>query len=379
MGRPLTKRRAPAEERLFATPKHSTHYSQLFMARFPALRTWFQRLRARWHAFAATARGKQVLKGARYTLTVSIIGYLAYRMTTIGWGEIWASLPRTPWFYVIFFVMYLTLPTFQSIIYGLIFKMPAWSIFPAALKKRVYNKDVMSYSGEVYLYFWARDRVDQPGVEVMHGIKDNAIVSSITSTLVAFGLLTAFFFSGLVVLPSVITQSNALYVVVAVAAAVVLVALGVRFRRSILQLSAGVLLALFGLHLARLIIVQGLQVIQWAVVEPSVPLQAWFTFLAVQIIANSIPFVPSRDLVGVGFAIEVAQATQVPEALIASLMLVHSVMDKTLNLGLFMGVSAWSKDDIVPDPNGVPSSLDAEGETPVRADEAPQGAGQAGP
>jgi len=125
--------------------------------------------------------------------------------------------------------------------------------------------------------------------------------------------------------------------------------------------------------------VQGLQVIQWAVVEPSVPLQAWFTFLAVQIIANSIPFVPSRDLVGVGFAIEVAQATQVPEALIASLMLVHSVMDKTLNLGLFMGVSAWSKDDIVPDPNGVPSSLDAEGETPVRADEAPQGAGQAGP
>jgi len=337
------------------------------MARFPALRTWFRRLRARWRAFAATARGRQVLKGARYALTLSIIGYLAYRMTTIGWGEIWASLPRTPWFYVIFFVMYLTLPIFQSVIYGLIFRMPAWSIFPAAIKKRVYNKDVMSYSGEVYLYFWARDRVDQPGIEIMHGIKDNAIVSSITSTLVASGLLTAFFFSGLVVLPSFITQSNALYAVVAVVVAIVLVALGVRFRRSILQLSAGLLLALFGLHFARLLIVQGLQVTQWAVVEPSVPLQAWFTFLAVQIIANSIPFVPSRDLVGVGFAIEVAQATQVPEALIASLMLVHSVMDKTLNLGLFMAVSAWSEDDIVPDPDAVPPSLGADAETSLDA------------
>lgn len=338
------------------------------MSRFPALRMWFRRLRVRWRAFTKTARGKRILKGARYALTVSIIGYLAYRMTTIGWGEIWASLPRTPWFYLIFFAMYLTLPTFQSIIYGLIFKTSAWSIFPAALKKRVYNKDVMSYSGEVYLYFWARDRVNQSGLDIMHGIKDNAIVSSIASTLVAFGLLTAFFFSGLVVLPSFITQSNALYVVVGVIVAIVLIALGVRFRRSILQLSAGLLLALFGLHIARLVIVQGLQVTQWAVVEPSVPLQAWFTFLAVQIIANSIPFIPSRDLVGVGFAIEVAQATQVPEALIASLMLVHSMMDKTLNLGLFMAVSAWGDDDIVADPDEVPS-LDAKAEPPSGADD----------
>jgi len=48
-------------------------------------------------------------------------------------------------------------------------------------------------------------------------------------------------------------------------------------------------------------------------------------------------------------------------------MLVHSVMDKTLNLGLFMAVSAWSEDDIVPDPDAVPPSLGADAETSLDA------------
>lgn len=335
------------------------------MLSFGAVTAFFQRARAWWEGFTSTKRGRRVVKGLRYALTAAIVGYLAYRMTTIGWGKIWASLPRTPWFYIIFFVMYLTLPVFQSVIYGLIFRMSPWTIFPAALKKRVYNKDVMSYSGEVYLYFWARDRVEMPGVDIMHGIKDNAIVSSITSTIVAVGLLTAFFFSGLVVLPVSVIQNEVAYVGVAVVVIGVLVALGIRFRHSILKLSGALLLALFGLHFLRLIIVQGLQVTQWAVVEPGVPMQAWFTFLAVQIVANSIPFVPSRDLVGVGFAIEVAGATQVPEALIASLMLVHSVMDKALNLLLFVAVSAWDRETIE---TGIPAS-DLPVEAPAAAQE----------
>ncbi|PEN08777.1 hypothetical protein CRI93_03195 [Longimonas halophila] len=310
----------------------------------PGLLTKFAvRAKARWHTFQETRRGRRILKGLRYLLTVVIVGYLGYRMTTIGWGEIWASLPRTPWFYILFGAIYLTLPIFQTIIYGLIFRTSPWTIFPAALKKRVYNKDVMSYSGEVYLYFWARDRIDMPALNILHGIKDNTIVSSITATVVAFSLLATFFFSGLVVLPEMLVEHNMAYAAVVVLVIGGMIALGIRFRRSILKLSGAMLLTLFALHTARLLLIQSLQVTQWVVVAPEIPLQAWFTFLAVQIIAESIPFVPSRDLVGVGFAIEVARATQVPEALIASLMLVHSVMDKALNLLLFMAVSAWDR------------------------------------
>ena len=318
------------------------------------------RARARWRAFRKTRRGRRTLIGLRYLLTAAIIGYLAYRMAAIGWADIWASLPRTPWFYILFGAIYLTLPIFQAIIYGLIFRTSPWALFPAALKKRVYNKDVMSYSGEVYLYFWARERVDLPALRILHGIKDNTIVSSITATTVALSLLATFFFSGLVVLPEFLVEHEVAYSAAVIAVLGGMVALGVRFRRSILKLSGAMLLSLFALHAARLLLIQGLQVTQWVVVAPEMPLQSWFTFLAVQIIAESIPFVPSRDLVGVGFAIEVARATQVPEALIASLMLVHSVMDKALNLLLFVGVSMWDRKTMARQsiPNEMPSEAD---------------------
>ena len=303
-----------------------------------------RRGRVRWRAFAATPHGQWTIKAARYALTAAILGYLGYRLTTIGWAQIWGELPRTPWFYIIFVGMYLTLPIFQSVIYALIFGLPARAIFPAALKKRVYNKDVMSYSGEVYLYFWARDQVEMSGRAIMHGIKDNAIISSITSTLVAFGLLAVFFFSGLVVLPGFIAGHQGAYVAGAAVVGAVLVGVGIKFRRSILQLPGRTILALFGLHFMRLVLVQGLQVTQWEVVAPEIDLNIWFTFLAVQIISNSLPLIPSRDLVSVAAAIEVARAVQVPEALIAGLMGVHSLLDKALNLVLFAAVSVWDKE-----------------------------------
>ncbi len=318
------------------------------MSMYQPLRKSFQRWRARWRAFAATQRGKRTIKAGRYALTAAVLGYLGYRLTTIGWESIWTALPRTPWFYIIFLGMYLTLPIFQAVIYGLIFGLPVREIFPAALKKRVYNKDVMSYSGEVYLYFWARDRVEMSGRAIMHGIKDNAIVSSITSTLVAFGLLAVFFFSGLVVLPPFIAGHQIAYIVGAAVVGAVLVGVGIKFRRTILQLPGTTILALFGLHFMRLVIVQGLQVTQWEVVAPEIDLNIWFTFLAVQIIGNSIPLIPSRDLVSVAAAIEVARAVQVPQALIAGLMGVHSLLDKTLNLILFAAVSVWDKESLQP-------------------------------
>lgn len=316
------------------------------MAFLSNIRAVLRRYKSRISAFFDTSLGKRVLKGVRYVITASVVGYLFYQIVSIGWEQLWTSLPRTPWFYVIFFAMYLTLPSFQSVIYGLIFRMAPWRIFPASLKKRVYNRDVMSYSGEVYLYFWARKRLSQPGMQILHGIKDNAIISSIASTIIAFGLLALFFFSGLMVLPAAVTEQNITYVLAGGVVFVALIAVGIQFRNSIFQITGSLIASLFGLHVLRLLVVQALQIVQWAVVAPDIPIQTWFTFLAIQIIANSIPFIPSRDLVGVGVAIEIAEAVQVPRALIAGLMLVHSMLDKAFNLLLFVGLSIWEDDPI---------------------------------
>lgn len=299
--------------------------------------------KARWDRFSETTFGRRLIKGARYALTAAIGTYLAYQLSTIGWQEVWNALPRTPWFYVIFLGVYLTLPIFQTLIYGLIFGLSPVQLFPAMLKKRVYNKDVMSYSGEMYLYFWIRQRTDEPGGRVMHAIKDNAIVSSVVSTLVAVVLLAVFFLAGLVRVPDFITQYEAVYAVGGLLLGGMLVGLGIRFRRSILKLPGQILILLFGLHALRLLVVQGLQVLEWDVVHPEIPLEIWFTFLALQIITGRIPLLPSRDLIYVSLSVELAGAVQVSRAAIAGLMLVHSMLDKALNVLLFLAVSAWDR------------------------------------
>ena len=280
----------------------------------------------------------------RQALTAAIVGYLVYQMSLIGWAEIWKSMPRTPWFYVIFTGMYLTLPIFQSLIFVVIWGRSPLELFPSAVKKRVYNKDVLSYSGDVYLYFWARKRlVDWTDGELMHAIKDNAIVSSVASTIVAFGLLAGFLFSGYVALPNTIAQNEVLYLIGALIVIGIVIAVGVNFRAAVFGLAGRVLAAVFGLHVARLFVVMTLQILEWEVVVPQVDLEIWFTFLSLQIITGRIPFLPSRDLIFMAAGIELAGAVQVSKAAIAGVLGVHSVLDKSVNLLSFSAVSVWDR------------------------------------
>lgn len=302
------------------------------------------RWRVRWDRFADSQRGQWVIWTLRQLLTVGVVAYLVYRLTLIGWADIWASMPRTPWFYIIFAGMYLTLPLFQSLIFGFIWGRSPIELLPPAIKKRVYNKDVLSYSGDVYLYFWARDRIsDWTELELLHSIKDNAIMSSVASTIVAFGLLAVFLFSGLVSLPDAIAEHEGVYLVGALIVIAIVIAVGVNFRSVVFGLSGRVLAVVFGLHIARLFGVKTLQIMEWNVVIPDVALEVWFTFLSVQIITTRIPFLPSRDLIFMAVGIELAGAVQVSKAAIAGVLGVHSVLDKGLNLLLFAGVSAWDR------------------------------------
>jgi len=308
------------------------------------LKFLFERLRVHWKRFANSPLGKRLLKGLRRAITVGVVGYLIYRLGTIGWGEVWTLVPETPWFYVLFVGIYAVLPVFQTLIFSIVWGRPLHILFPPMLKKRVYNKDVLSYSGEVYLYLWGDKRISGwSGRELMHSIKDNAIVSSVASTAVALGLLGIFFLSGIVVLPEFVVEHGIAYTVGGAFVAALIVYAGVKFHRVALKLSGRLLATLFGLHVCRLLLVQALQILQWKVVIPKIELSVWFTFLAVQIIMQGIPLLPSRDLLFVTAGIEMAGALEISRAAIAGLFVVQSVLDKCTNLIAFVVVSLWDR------------------------------------
>jgi hypothetical protein len=285
--------------------------------------------------FYQSDRGRRIFKWVRRGFYLVVAAILIGQLTKIGWMEIGRSLPSHPLFYIIFAVMYVSLPATETLIYSLSWKFGMGEGIIAFLKKRVYNKEVLGYSGEVYLCLWAEKRLGRPRREVVGVIKDNNIVSSIASTLFGVSVLAVLVAAGQIVIPARFLEWDGMVIVAAVIVALVAAALGVRFRRSIFWLSGRVLATLLFIHLARLILVNVLQLLQWSVVLPEVSLNAWLTLIALLIITSRIPLLPARELIFIGAGLELSEAVGMPVAGLAGMLLVASVMDKTLNLLLF--------------------------------------------
>lgn len=327
-------------------------------ALYNRLSRWVSSARTRVEQWAQTRTGSWMLALLRHGVTVAVIGYLGYHMTQIGWANIWAKLPTTPWFYLLFLALYFLLPTVRSVGYSLIWQVPPSRLFPPLLKSAVYNKEVLSYSGEMYFFSWARAQIPLAGRTIAHHIKDNTIVSSVASTANAVAILGVFLVADLIPL-SMFSDRTWVYIGAGVVGGIALIVVGIRFRRSVFALSGRLLLGLFALYFVRLLLLQGLQVTQWAVAMPQVALHTWLTFLSIQIITKRIPLMPSQDLFFMAVGLSLAGPLGISSAGFASVLAVHSVLDKGLGLLLFVFVSWWDRTAAPPD-----GDEDAEGSPP---------------
>ncbi len=294
---------------------------------------------ARRVPFWRTAAGQRVVRVGGVLFTLGIVLYLVEQLGEIGWMEVWAAAPATIWFYVLFAIMYLTLPVFESVVYSMVWNMPPHRVFFPLLKKRVYSRSLVDYSGEAYLFVWARQRVDLPERQLLATIKDSVLASVAASTAVAGLLLAGALFTGLLVLPEGLTRPYVSYSLAVVLGAVGLGYAVFKFRHYILFLPAETLKKILALHVGRLLVLQVLQVVQWMVVYPDVPLKAWFTLLAAQIVLYRIPFLPQRDLVFAGVGLQMAGWIDFTAASMAGLLLTVSVLEKGANL-LSLGLAA---------------------------------------
>ncbi|MEM6647571.1 MAG: hypothetical protein AAF730_15100 [Bacteroidota bacterium] len=286
-------------------------------------------------AAPASSDGRFALlrKAAQAVMLVGILGYLVYRLSAIGWGEVWASLPTQPLFYGLFVLLYLSIPIGEVFIYGYLWPKPKLRWLPMFIKKRVYNKDVMGYSGEVYLFMALQDRVVQGKRAIARIVRDVNVLSVVASTVVALVLLALFLTQGSLSLATLGLDRTGVVI-----GAVVVIAVGIgawQFRRHLFSLTrrqSGVLLAIFG---TRLVLGQIIQIGMWRVALPEVELSVWFTYAAVGLILSRIPFLPNQDLIFLGLGVELSGLLDVPESGIAAVLLTTSVLDKVLNATLF--------------------------------------------
>ncbi len=293
------------------------------------------RLRARWGDWARTASGRRVGKVGRIAFVGAIVVVLLFRLGHVGWSEIAEALPVTPWFYVTWLAMYFVMPFTDAVIYRMIWGIPLIRSMPVYLRKRVYSTDVLAYSGELYLYFWAKRWRRGSGTALMRTIRDVTLLSGFSAVFVSLSLLAVFLLSGM--LPIAQFPRHRWIVALSVSAVVLigLVLAAMRFRRHFFSLTGRHALVTVGGHVTRILVFYSLQVLQWAVVIPDVALRDWITLLAANILVNQIPFVPSKDLIFLGVGIEMARWTGVGPASIAALLLAKSILDKTANIAFY--------------------------------------------
>lgn len=305
------------------------------------LTTLFETARARWAQLRDSEIGSHVLTGLRWLFVAGILSYLAYQLTSIGWAEVWAELPTTPWFYILLLLMYATLPATEMVLYGTAWSADAWALLPALLRKRVLNNDVLGYSGEAYFLVWAHRNTNLGYRQIFETVKDNTVISSVASTSVAFLLLAIFFFTGQIELLTQYLPEQSSLLAAGMAIFILVVAVGVNFRRTIFSLPPSLLLLIGAGHLTRFVLNNGFQVTQWAVVIPGVSVGSWITLLSLHIIINQVPFVPSRGLVFLSAGVGLSGPLQIPEAALASMLLAQALIDQGLNFLTYVGTTAF--------------------------------------
>jgi hypothetical protein len=289
-----------------------------------------------WAACLEDWRVLRALKGLRVAFVLGVVAYLIARLTAIGWAEVWASLPRTPWFYLLFVAMFFALPVSELAVYRLIWGAGMLRSFPVFVRKRVYNSTIIGYSGELYLFVWARQHLGLPDRRIFSTIKDNNILSTLASTSVTVALLLTFVATGQI--QAVIRADPGLmaYFLVTTIIGGLLVPVVIRFRRHLIALPAGTALAVLAIHVVRLVAVLGLQAAQWAVVLTHVPFHTWLIFLTAQAVLTRIPFLPNKDLVFLGVGLGMAAIVDAPAAATAGMLLAGGALTQGSNLAMYL-------------------------------------------
>lgn len=287
-----------------------------------------------WRSFAESPLGKQVIKLIRISVVIGIFVFLFFQLNKIGWLAILKALPTNPWFYVLFLLAYLALPISEQFIYRLSLKFSFWQGFKVFMIKKILNVDVVAYSGEAYFFAWGKKHLDVTSKYLFNVVKDNNIISSFASTLTAVLLLATLTYFGQINFLNFFTISSTSLIIIGLLALLVLF-LAFYFRKKIIAFNSSTALKIFAIHELRIIVVYGLEVLMCVAALPLIPINIWFTFLAIKVISSRVPFLPSQDILLLGIYAKVAELYQVPQAEIMAVYLMITALGKLLNIALY--------------------------------------------
>lgn len=225
-------------------------------------------------------------------------------------------------------LLYLVQPLFDFVIFRRLWNMPPAGV-EALLRKNIINEVVLGYSGEAYLYVWAR-RAKSVVAEPFAAIKDANIVSALLGNLLTL-VLAAVSATQLRDLDFARQLGPALWSGVIPLAISLIVLL---FGRRVFSLGLRQLIYVGVVSCVRLAIWTGLTVLVWRLAMPEVQPGLWIVLLAIRYLISRIPLISNKDLVFGNLMLLLLGAHSTVATLLAALALVTLVMHLLVTVGL---------------------------------------------
>jgi hypothetical protein len=261
-------------------------------------------------------------------ISAGILAYLVHAVADIGWREVAAVLPANPIFYLLVAMSYMATPVTEYIIFR-----RWWPLTPRALavfsKKRVLNEAIFGYSGDAYLFVWAKKALGarEVGAGPLAAVKDVAITSALAgnvATLLMLGL--ALSMGGGPAVEEAFTGGAMRSVGFGFAFVISVSLIILLFSRKVMSLSARENFLIFLLHCARLLIGSALLLLAWIIALPEVAVGTWIVLGALRMVVTRLPFVPNKELLFAAISVSLtgASAPQVA-ALMAAAGALHLV------------------------------------------------------
>lgn len=233
-----------------------------------------------------------------HAISIAILCAIGWQLSTIDIFGIRRIMPGGTLFWVCLLAFYMTSPLFDWLIFRHLWGMPISGIIPL-LRKAVSNSLLLGYSGEAYLYTWARQSRKGPSgaihAEPFAAIKNVAIISAIIGNVTTIALLIATAPLLAKVLSVVDLHFNAMIVSAIVGAGLATSLLMLVLYKRVLTLPAPSTRFVAAMQVARTAINIILTIWLWHLVLPQVSLDWWLLLCTWRQVVTRLPFMPNKD------------------------------------------------------------------------------------
>lgn len=245
-------------------------------------------------------------------------------------GILRASMRLPPLIWPALLILYLIQPLSDFVVFRRLWNLPPAGLV-ALLRKNVINEVVLGYSGDAYLYLWAR-RMADAAVAPFAAIKDVSLVSALLGNVLTL-ILAAVSATRLRELDFTRLVGPALWSGVIPLA----ISLGILvFGRRVFSLSRTQLVYVGAVCCMRLAAWTGLTLLIWRMGLSEVPLNVLIVLLAIRCLVSRIPLIANKDLVFGNLVLLLLGA----DAPIAVLLAALALMMLLLHLAVIAGLGA---------------------------------------